>query len=402
MLVDRAEGLGPLARHVRGELAEAWAERLVRMSAQLAAGGEERDREARLPWENVRALQAEGYPALTVPSEFGGAGAGLRDMCLLQEILAMADGPTALGLGWHLCLMLGLHASGAWPADVRERVFRRVVAEGALGNSCATERETGSPSRGGRPTTRAERLPDGSLRLNGRKTFATFSPALSWYLVTAALDDEAVGEILVEAGTSGVRVEETWDALGMRASASHDLVLEDAVVPADALVESFTPPGRSRRGADGGGPLLHVPACYLGIAMAARRDLLAFAWRHRPNSLPGPIAELGQVQDQIGRIELTLARANAMLFDAAEAWDATDERGRAALRPLMAAVKVAGTEAAVEAVDLAMRVVGGHSLARSLPFERYYRDARAGLHNPPMADIALRGLGRAALEPVRP
>lgn len=402
MLIDRATGLGPLARYVRGELAETWAGRLSALSAGLSAGAEARDREARLPAENVRLLQAQGYPALTVPRALGGQGAGLRDLCLLQEILAMADGPTALGLGWHLSLMLGVRESGAWPDAVRRRVFERVVADGALLNSCATERETGSPSRGGRPTTRAERLPDGRLRVTGRKTFATFSPALSWYLVTASLEDGSVGEILVEAQTPGVRVDETWDAFGMRASASHDLVLEGAVVGADALVDRFAPPVRARRSADGGGPLLHVPACYLGIALAARRDLLAFAWSHRPNSLTGPIADLPAVQDQIGRVDLTLLRANAMLFDAAEAWDGADEAGRGELRSLMGAVKVAGTEAAVEAVDLAMRVAGGHGLSRALPFERHYRDVRAGLHNPPMADIALRGLGRAALESARP
>ncbi len=405
MVVDRAGGLlGPLQRYTRtaGALAQGWARRLEALAPALADGAEARDREGRLPRENVRLLAAEGYPALTVPTQAGGAGAGLRDMCLLQEILAMADGPTALGLGWHLSLMLGVRASGAWPAAVRDRVYRRVVAEGALVNSCATERETGSPSRGGRPTTRAEALGDGRYRLSGRKTFATFSPALTWYLVTASLEDGAIGEFLIEAGTPGVDVDRTWDSFGMRASESHDLVLEGAVVGGDALVDRFTPPGRARRSADAGGPLLHVPACYLGIALAARRDLLAFAWSHRPNSLPGPIAELSQVEDQIGRIDLALLSANALLFDAAAAWDAADEAGRGGLRGLMGAAKVAGTEAAVRAVDLAMRVVGGHSLARSLPFERYYRDVRAGLHNPPMGDVALRALGRGALEASRP
>jgi alkylation response protein AidB-like acyl-CoA dehydrogenase len=404
MAIDGAPGLGPLERYVRGADDEVrdWCERIGALAPELGAGAEARDRAARLPFENVRRLTAEGYAALTVPRAAGGRGMGLRAMCLVQEVLAMADGPTALGLGWHLSLMLGVAASGAWPDEARRAVFRRVVEDGALLNSCATERETGSPSRGGRPTTRAEALPDGSLRLTGRKTFATFSPALTWYLVTASLDDGAIGELLVEAGTAGARIEETWDTFGMRASASHDVVLEGAIVPARALVDRFTPPARPRRSADGGGPLLHVPACYLGIALRARADLVRFAWAHRPNSLPGPIAELAAVQDQVGRIDLTLMRANAMLFDAAEAWDRADAAERGRLHGLMGAVKVAGTEAALEAVDLAMRVAGGHGLGRALPFERYYRDVRAGLHNPPMADIALRGLGRAALDSARP
>jgi alkylation response protein AidB-like acyl-CoA dehydrogenase len=404
MLIDRATGLGPLERYYRAASAPAqgFGARLQELSPALSEGAEERDREARLPWENVRLLAAEGYPSLTVPETAGGGGIGLFDLCLLQEILAMADGPTALGLGWHLSLVLNVRTSGAWPDSVRDEVYRRVVSEGALVNSCASERETGSPSRGGRPTTRAEAVGDGSYRLTGRKTFATFSPALAWYLVSASMDDDAIGNFLVEAGTPGVRIDRTWDTFGMRASESQDLVLDGAVVGPGALVGRVVPGERPQRGADGASPTLHVPACYLGIALAARRDVLAFAWSHRPNSLPGPIAELPQVQDQIGRIELTLLRANALVFDAAAAWDAADAAERGELRGLMGAAKVAGTEAAVEAVDLAMRVVGGHSLARALPFERYYRDVRAGLHNPPMGDVALRSLGRSALASAHP
>ncbi|MCL6596673.1 MAG: acyl-CoA/acyl-ACP dehydrogenase [Firmicutes bacterium] len=393
--------LGPLMAYARGRVAEAWAERMAAMAAAFAPRAEVHDRDGTVAAESLADLRAAGYPGLTAPREEGGEGAGLADLCLLQAILATGDAPTALGLGWHLSLLLGLRATGAWPEEARRRVFRAAVAEGALINSCASERETGSPSRGGRPTTRAEPTA-GGYRLSGRKTFATFSPVLRWFLVPASLEDGTVGEFLVEAGTPGVRVEETWDTLGMRATASHDLVLEGATVDEDALVERYRPPERSRRSADAGGPLLHVPACYLGIALAARRELVAFAWRHRPNSLPGPIAEVAAVEEQVGRMEMALLPALAFLFDAAAAWDAADAEGRAALRHRLAAAKVAGTEAAVAAVDIAMRVVGGLSLSRRLPFERFYRDVRAGLHNPPMGDMAVRALGRAVLAEGKP
>jgi len=394
------EELG-LARYVRSPLAREWAPRVAAMAGAFAAGAAARDRDGAVASGHVEALAQSGYTALTVPAAHGGGDAGLADMCVLQEILAAGDGATALGVGWHLSLVLGVRASGAWPEPMRARVFTDAVRDGALMNSIASERETGSPSRGGRPTTRA--VPDGGgYRLRGRKTFATFSPVLHWYLVSATLPDDRIGEFLVERGTPGVVVDETWDTLGMRATGSHDLVLDDAQVPAASLVDAYAPPQRAQRSGDAGGPLLHVPACYLGVALAARRDLLRFCWTHRPNSVAGPIAELPSVQDQIGRMEATLDRAHALLYEVADAWDRADAAGRQRLRARLGLAKVVGTEAAVEATDIAMRVVGGLSLSRGLPFERYFRDVRAGLHNPPMGDIAVRAAGRAALESFAP
>lgn len=391
----------PLDRYVRSETAQVWAPRIEALATSFAPESATHDRDATVAKDHVQALVDCGYTAFTAPVEAGGSGASLYDLCLMQTILAMGDAATALGLGWHLSLILGLRVSAAWPDAMRQGVMRETVRSGALVNSIATEAETGSPSRGGRPTTTALAV-DGGYRLNGRKTFATWSPILRWFLVSASLEDGAIGEFLIEANTSGVRVDETWDSLAMRATESHDVVLADAIVPASCLVERYTPPERSRRSADVGGPLLHVPACYLGIAYAARRDLLRFAWSHRPNSLTGPIAELPGVVEQVGAIEVALLQATALVFDAAEAWDRSAPAGRASLRPTLTAAKLAATEAAVQVTDRCMRIVGGLSLSRRLPFERHFRDARAGLHNPPPGDVALRALGQGALAEARP
>jgi alkylation response protein AidB-like acyl-CoA dehydrogenase len=207
---------------------------------------------------------------------------------------------------------------------------------------------------------------------------------------------------LVERSVPGLEVEETWDSLSLRASGTHDVVLMDACVARSALVERYVPPQGSRRLGDGGGPLLHIPALYLGIALAAWGDALDFAWSHRPRSLPGPIAQLPSVEEQVGRMGMHLQAAHAALYEAAARWDAASPEERIRQRPSLGAVKVFALEAALEVVDLAMRLVGGLSLSRGLPFERYYRDVRAGLHNPPMADVALRALGRKALEEAKP
>ena len=144
------------------------------------------------------------------------------------------------------------------------------------------------------------------------------------------------------------------------------------------------------------GWLLHIPACYLGIATAARNFAVEFAKTYTPNSLPGPICDLPNVQRTIGEIELELAEARHFLYSVAEKWDQKPE-SRHLLAKELGAVKLSVTNHAISVVDKAMRVVGAKSLQRSNPLQRYYRDVRAGLHNPPMDDATIMLLAKTAL-----
>lgn len=374
----------------------AWVEQVDRLAQTFAARAFEHDRDGTFPDENVDALIDQGYTALTVPVEYGGQGASLGLVVALQQRLARGDASTALAVGWHLTTILGLRESRAYPEQTFARICRDVVERGGLVNTCASERVTGSPSRGGLPGTQA--VADGTgFRLTGRKTWATLSPRLTWFIVTAALDDGRIGEFVIPSGTPGLSVEKTWDSLSLRASGSHDVVLDRVWVPAEALVSQYAPSEGSPRGRDGSGPLLHVPACYLGVALAARAETLQFSRSRRPSGLARSIAELPEVQAQLGRMDLALYPALALLDQAAKCWDETPPADRPNLRGLIGAAKVVGTEAALQVVDLSMRIVGAVSLSHDLPLERYYRDVRAGLHNPPMADGVTRTLAREAL-----
>lgn len=377
-------------------------QRWVSLAAELAARFAERapahDREGTFPYENFDDLRRSGYTRLTVPREFGGEGATLKETLLAQERLARGDGSTALAIGWHLSAIGKFRETRAWPAHVYERVCREITEQGALINACASEAETGSPSRGGRPTTVARREPDGGWTVTGRKIFASLSPVLEYAVVTAWLEGEEYGGwFLVPMDAPGVSVEETWDAMGMRGTGSHDLLLQDVRLPADALVEEFGP-GRSAPAGGGGGVgwLLHIPATYIGIALAARDYALHYALNRRPNTLPGPIADVPAIQMQLGQMEVDLHAARSALYTVADRWDREPGR-RAELAPLIGAAKVLGTNLAIQVVDQAMRVVGINGLSRSAPLERYYRDVRAGLHNPPMQDNALVALAKTAL-----
>jgi alkylation response protein AidB-like acyl-CoA dehydrogenase len=132
----------------------------------------------------------------------------------------------------------------------------------------------------------------------------------------------------------------------------------------------------------------------MGTAIAARDYAVAFATEYSPNSIEGTISELPNVQRLVGEMELELMQARHFMYGVASKWDETSDR--AALAGELAAVKHVVTNSACTVVDKAMRIVGARSLQRSNPLQRYYRDVRAGLHNPPMDDMTIVNLAKQA------
>ncbi|HEX6031643.1 MAG TPA: acyl-CoA dehydrogenase, partial [Tepidiformaceae bacterium] len=211
-----------------------------------------------------------------------------------------------------------------------------------------------------------------------------------------------LGNFMVLNDDPGVRIEETWDTLGMRSTASHDLVLEDVRLPADRLLNRRIAGAPDARGAAGVTWFaLGVSAVSIGVAQAARDYAVAFARERTPNTTR-TIKDYPGVRTRIARIDLLLQRSRALVYDAAGAWEGQATIGMNA-RDRVAVAKVDTMNNCIEAVDLAMRVVGGVSLQKRRPIERYYRDVRAPLHNPPLEDRALEQLARSALgEPQEP
>lgn len=190
----------------------------------------------------------------------------------------------------------------------------------------------------------------------------------------------------------------------MRGTASHDLVLENVHVDQSDLVELPNNSASFKLN----GWLLLIPATYLGIAQAAQDYALQFANTHSPNSIKGTIASLPNVQSLLGEIELELAKARFTLYGAAQSYvefKGKEKEGKRVTEEekitIMNAVNVAKhvvTNGAIQVVDKAMRVVGAKSLQRTNPLQRFYRDVRAGLHNPPMDDITIKKLAESALQ----
>ncbi|WP_404292744.1 acyl-CoA/acyl-ACP dehydrogenase [Cytobacillus kochii] len=374
---------------VKTEEQRKWLHALQKKKATFLSRSQEIDEEAKFPHENIRELVELGYTKVTLPKKYGGEGLGVYDMVLFQETLASYDSATALSIGWHVGGLGEIYEKQLW-TEKQLASFANDVQKGALVNRSVSEAQTGSPTRGGRPGTTAVRQ-KGSWVINGRKNFTTMSPALTYFLTSAWIEEkQTIGFFLIHKDTPGLSIDETWDVVAMRGTGSHDLVLDQVVIPEEALVETIADRGKSLNGW-----VLHIPACYLGIAQAARDYAVQFALEHKPNSIKGSISELPNVQTLLGEIDAALLASRHLLYHVAEVYDDIDRRKY--IENELAVAKYQVTHAALTVVDKAMRVAGAKSLQRNNPLQRYYRDVRAGLHNPPMDNITIQKLAESAI-----
>lgn len=362
------------------------------LSKKFLSRAHQVDIEGSFSYENIQDLKESGYTSLTVPKRYGGSEISLLNLLRFQEKIAEGDGATALSIGWHMGIIKNLSEKNSW----NEPIFKKVcedVKNGSLINSAATEAKTGSPTRGGRPETIAHKEGENWI-INGRKTFTTMAPVLDYFIVSASLtESNQVGNFLIPRTSTGLMIEETWDSIALRGTGSHDLILQNVTVPAEYFVEQIGNEGKKANGW-----LLHIPACYLGIATAAKKYAIQFALEYSPNSIEGTIIDLPSVRQKIGEMELKLMESEYFLHSVAKQWDDSDEQGRALMGPMLSAAKLAVTNNAITVVDLAMRVVGARSLSLKNPLQRYYRDVRAGLHNPPMDDMTIQLLANNAIK----
>ncbi len=360
------------------------------LARDIATRADAADKAARLPLEDIQALRESSYLTISVPREYGGLGLSLRDCVAAQLELAQGSASTAMVAGMQIHLFGNVRENRPWPEALFERLCREAV-QGGLFNTAASEPAMGSPSRGAYFATHAERVEEG-WRINGHKTWTTGGRHLTHLVVRLSLGDEP-GAIYVPASAPGIEWVETWgDSLSLRASDSHDVLFKDVIVPADHLLEQGK---RDERTPNAWFPLV-MAAVYLGSAIAARNAVIRFALERVPTALGKPIATLPKIQRQIGEIDIALQAARALILEAAGEWTG-DERSRG-LYPRIAAAKHLATETANQVTDKALQIAGGTSLTRDLPLERYFRDTRAGLMQPPSGDTALEIVGSGAIK----
>lgn len=381
-------------------------QRFITIAQKLATTFAERaadyDRTGAFPFQNYADVRASGLPSLIVPEQYGGWGAGLLETVMAMEALAVGDGSTALNVTMHMQTLGGALEAGGWPETLLAQVCHDAVERGFLINSVATEPELGSPSRGGKPKTRAKPVYDGGDQpiawlINGRKNFASMSPTLDYMIIPAVLDDgsEDVARFLVPSDPN-IEIEETWDAMGLRTTGSHDIILHDVRVPNGYILGRGASDKPHQKGKANAWFALGVSAVYVGVAVAALQCAARYAQERKPTALGKPIAELENIQRRLGQAQLLIHQAETHLYHSAALWERHPDQ-RLELSPTIIAAKFTATNNAVEAVDHCMRVVGGSSMTKQLPIERYYRDVRGGLSHPMNDDQALVLFGQLAI-----
>lgn len=365
------------------------------LAATFAAAAGKHDREGSFPFGNIARLHEARLLGLTAPRRHGGSDGGLRQAAELAREVGRGCASTALILAMQLMHQKLIATNVRWPEALAARVAIDAVERGALVNALRVEPALGTPARGGLPATIARRTARGWL-LSGRKSYATGAPALSWLVVWARTDDAEpmVGNFLVPADIDGVSTVETWDQLGLRASASHDVVFDNVLLPDDHAVD-IRPVGswRERDPWQAIWNAVLIGAVYTGVAEAARDWLVRFLTERVPADLGQPLASLPRMQEALGAIEARLLTnhqliaANAAQTDAETPPSITDSN----------LIKVVLAEGAVAAVKHAVQLAGNHALARSNPLERHLRDVLSARVHTPQADSAYAAAGRAAL-----
>ncbi|MEX0781816.1 MAG: acyl-CoA dehydrogenase family protein [Dehalococcoidia bacterium] len=367
------------------------------LGRSFAARAAEHDRDASFPFENFEALQDLGLMNLTVPERFGGHGAGLVAACRATEAIAKGEPSTALVYAMHLIY----HGVGArsphWSQPPYEQMARDSIARIAPINVMRVEPELGTPARGGLPSTTATPV-DGGWSISGHKLYSTGCPILSYYLVWArtAGDDPSVGYFAVPADAPGIRIVETWDHLGMRATGSHDTVYEDVRIPADFALDvrkpaDWMPPDPVQ----GSWNNLVLSALYHGIAIAARDWLAGYLHERMPANLGASLATLPRFQAAVGEMQALLWSSDRLIYGLAEQLDT--ERYLPALASQTSMAKFVATNNAVKVVDIALGLIGNPGLSRTNPLERYHRDVLCSRIHMPQDDMVLSIAGRTAL-----
>jgi L-evernosamine nitrososynthase len=384
------------------------------LAQQLACAAAEHDSRGTYPLENAGLLKETGYFTAPIPEQFGGQGVdSVHDILVASSRLARGDASTTLGLNMHLLVVMNMVQR--WRIAARRGDGRRAAAFGRsleriVQEAVVIAAAISEPNQDlTQPSTRAIRAREG-WSLSGRKIFCTMSSAATVLLVSATYEDRDgnlfYGYAEIPAGTAGVTINEDWDALGMRASASNSVSFRDVQLPESALRGGF-PVGHAlgyiqRNLANG---LFHASVS-VGIAEAAHTTALQRLRGHAD----GPVTATEQVLAAENAIDLCAMRATfgraAELVEAFHQAHLDSDASSDEWTTMFADVQAAKTfvnESAVRIVDRALTLSGGAGYMRSHPLSRAYRDVRAGAFMQPLGSVrAYEFLGQVALGRVPP
>jgi len=357
--------------------------RAAAVGAEIAPHAARHDAEGTLVEEGIRCLREAGLLAIAVPTELGGAGATVREVAAVQRELAHHCGSTALASSMHqhvVSFTAWRHRRGLPGA---EATLRRVADEGIILVSTGGADFT-------KPRGEATKV-DGGYRVSGRKVFASQSSVGAAMSTMFAYEDPEQGRRVLNMAVpigEGVTVLDNWDTLGMRGTASNDIVIDDVFVPDERVLANrpygvVDPPLQVI--ASIAMPI--ISAVYLGVAESAYRAAVDAAAAKADDVL---------VQRQIGLMSHRLQVASWALDGALDVVGDDPEPSIDRLAAVMAAKREIA-EAGVEVCDIAMEVAGGAAFFKGSIIERAYRDIRAAKYHPFTPELTLVHAGRLAL-----
>ena len=389
---------------------------------RFAPRAEKHDREASFPFDDYDDLREAGLIALCVPERHGGLGASYETYCLVAEQLAYGNASTALTFNMHCLTMLMMgEVADAMPLSaaardrhekLRAQKFREVVERGVFyGQPHSEPVEHGQTDTaltvGGRRFGTTARKVDGGYVVNGRKFFVSLAGAAPYFATPAILlGDEPWLErtlyLQVAKDTPGVTFQGDWDPMGMRATVSRDMVLENVFLPDDSEI---LPPGLFGAMYNAFPHLspLTFSATFLGLTQAAYDYAIAYLTGKVPGA-PALQTEATAKGHALAEMLFAVETARALYYRAIS--EARVDAPLAAVQRARAA-HVTVQRSVVTVTQEAIRICGGRALLKRYPLERYARDARAGaLMRPWTEDIATQqtwefalGIGTAASPP---
>lgn len=352
-----------------------------RTAEVLAAEASDRDRDRVLPFREIELFSRSGLWGITVPKEYGGAGASHVTLARVVDIISEADPSLGQIPQNHYCVVDGIRVTGT---EKQKRFFFGEVLKGRrFGNAFS---ESGSKTVLD-IETRVRRVGQSHV-LSGRKFYTTGALFAHWVPVWALNDDDKGVLVIVPRNASGLNVINDWTGFGQRTTASGTVDLNDVLVAEDHIVNFYTAYDEPTTA----GPLAQIiqVAVDLGIARAAIKDTIKFVNQYsRPwadsklekaTQDPFTIAQIGDLQIKLHAAEALTERAGAAI-DAAV--PSPDEENVAVASVAVAEAKVLTTEIAILATNKLHELAGTKSTLGKYNLDRHWRNARTHtLHDP--------------------
>jgi alkylation response protein AidB-like acyl-CoA dehydrogenase len=329
----------------------------------------EMDEQSMIPQDLVAQLFDLGVMGIEVPEAFGGSGASFFHSILAIESLSRVDPAIAVLVDVQNTLVI--NALLRWASAAQQQEYLPSLAAGTVGAYALSEAGSGSDAFA--LATHAVRVP-GGWRLTGRKLWITNANEAGLFVVFANADPRAgyrgITAFLVERGFDGFRVGKKEDKLGIRASSTCELILEECAVPEANVLGEI---GRGYRTAietlnEG---RIGIGAQMVGLAQGALDH--AVRYTHDRKQFGKPVAEFQAVQHQLARAAAEIHGARLMVYEAA--------RLRNARMPFLteaAMCKLVASEVAERITSLAVNLFGGNGFVKDYPVEKLYRDAKIG------------------------